>query len=292
MADFKEYDKKTLNKLHKVEVEMLKDINNICSKYDIKYFALDGTGIGALRHKGFIPWDDDIDLRFLYDDAIKFRECVEKDLSDKYYFIDRHNTKLPITFMKMCKKNTVFQEDDAYILGVEPGIFVDIMPLVYVSDDKKKREKKLKKSWFIFKLGVLAEIKKPVIAFHGIKEKIYLLICYIIHYVLKIFRISSKKLFDKGEAIAKSEKKTHTIASLNTVKVNTSIFDLNDIFPVRKTKFEDTYVYLPNKAEKLLTDYFGDYMKLPPVKDRHNHFPKKLVFNTKDKKDDTNEKND
>lgn len=292
MSDFREYDKKALNKLHKIEVEMLKDINDICSKYDIKYFALDGTGIGALRHKGFIPWDDDIDLRFLYDDAIKFRKCVEKDLSDKYYFIDRHNTKLPITFMKMCKKDTIFQDDDAYAVGVEPGIFVDIFPLVYVSDDKKEREKKLKKSWFIFKLGILAEIKKPAIAFHGIKEKIYLFICYVIHYVLKIFRISSNKLFDKGENIAKSKEKTNTIASLNTVRINASIFNINDIFPVRKVKFEDTYVFIPNKAEKLLTEYFGDYMKLPPVKDRHNHFPKKLVFNTKEEKDDANEKND
>lgn len=292
MSCCQKYDKKTLNKLHKVETEMLKDINKICEKYNIKYFALDGTGIGALRHKGFIPWDDDIDLRFLYEDAIKFREYVEKDLSDKYYFIDRYNTKLPITFMKMCKKNTVFQDESAYYLGVEPGIFIDIFPLVYVSDDKKEREKKLKKSWFLFKLGTLAELKKPSISFHGLKANICLFICYVIHYLLKIFGISSKKLFDKGENIAKSKEKTNTIASLNTVRINTSIFNLTDIFPVKKVKFEDTYVFVPSKVEKLLTEYFGNYMELPPVTDRHNHFPKKLIFNTKIRKDGKDGKND
>ncbi|MGN0973222.1 MAG: phosphorylcholine transferase LicD [Bacilli bacterium] len=290
MADFRKYETKELKQLHKVEIEMLKDINKICKKYKISYFALDGTGIGALRHKGFIPWDDDIDLRFIREDAYKFRECVEKEMGDKYYFIDRNNSKLPITFMKMCKKNTIFQDDDAYLLNEEVGIFVDIFPMDYVSDDKKTREKQLGKSWYLFKLGTLACIKSPVIACHGLKEKFYLFICTIMHYLLNILGLTGNRLFNKGEKIVDRNKKTNTIASLNTVKKNTSIFDINDIFPVRKVPFEDTYVYVPKNAEKLLNEYFGDFMKLPPERDRHNHFPRKLIFDTR--KVDINEKND
>ena len=285
MSDFKEYDKKTLKKLQKFLVEMLKDVNYICDKYDIPYFALDGTGIGAMRHEGFIPWDDDIDLRFIEEDAYRFRECVEKEMSDKYYFVDINNSNYPITFMKMCRKDTLFIDDNAYKLGERTGIFIDIFPMIYVSEDKKVREKALNKSRLIYKLGVIAAIEKPVLVYHGLKEKIILFILKVFHMIFKLFHISFKKIFKYAEKVGRTaDGKTNVIASLNTVKKNASIYELDDIFPVVKKKFEDTYVYMPKNGDKLLREYFGDYMKLPPVEDRHNHFPYEISFNTKKNK--------
>ena len=282
MKNYGTYDSKTLKKLQKVELEMLKDINKVCEKYDIKYFALDGTGIGAIRHKGFIPWDDDIDLRFLEEDAKKFIKCMKKEMPDKYYFIDEHTYKdYPLTFPKMCKKNTLFVGYDTADLGVETGIFIDIFPMNYVSDVEEIRNKKLTKSWYIYKLGILAAIKNPVLGYKGIKERIILFACYLIHYILKILHIRSHWLFKKGKDIAIEKTKTNTIASLNTVKKLTSIYSVDDIFPVVKVPFEDTYVYMPKNYDKLLKMYFGDYMKLPPKEKRHNHCPKKLVFDLK-----------
>lgn len=287
MSLYEEYDKKTLKKIQKIETEMLKDVNYICEKYDIKYFALDGTGIGAMRHKGFIPWDDDIDLRFTEEDAKKFRKYMEKEMSDKYYFIDQNNGVYPVSFPKMCKRNTIFMDDAAYELNYDKlGIFIDIFPMVYVSDNKKIREKKLTKSWYLYKLGILSAIKKPTISYKGIKGKVLLVCFYIVHYILKLFRLDYKKIYKKAEKIAKENKKTNTLASLNTVKKLTSIYDVEDIYPVKKIPFEDTYVYVPKNVDKLLTMYFGDYMKLPPEDKRHNHYPHKLSFDIeKDKKE-------
>lgn len=283
MSTYEEYDKKTLKKIQKTEVEMLKDINKICEKYNLRYFVLDGTGIGAVRHKGFIPWDDDIDIRMTEDTAKKLRKYIEKEMSDKYYFMDINDENYPLSFPKMCKKNTIFMDKTAAQVNCKMGIFIDFFPMVYVSDDKKTREKKLKKSWYIYKLGVLSLLKKPEYNYKGIKGKIMKFIFLITHYLLNIFGFSYKKLYNKGEKIAKENGKTNTLASLNTVKILTSIYDVDDIFPVKKMPFEDTYVYVPKNYDKLLTMSFGDYMKMPPEDKRHNHYPEKLVFDIEKK---------
>ena len=109
MGSYGEYDKKELKKLQNVLIEMLKDVNYICDKYNIKYFALDGTGIGAMRHKGFIPWDDDIDLRILEKDIPKFRKCVEKEMSDKNFAL-KFSSELEITFLFSSNKIDSFSE--------------------------------------------------------------------------------------------------------------------------------------------------------------------------------------
>ena len=69
---YREYDEETLKKLQAIELEILKDFNDLCDKYDIDYFGCGGTAIGAVRHGGFIPWDDDIDVGLLRKDYEKF----------------------------------------------------------------------------------------------------------------------------------------------------------------------------------------------------------------------------
>lgn len=279
MPVYKDYDKKTLKKLQEIEIEMLKDINYICEKYNINYFALDGTGLGAIRHKGFIPWDDDIDLRMLEEDAIKFKKCMEKEMGDKYYFIDQNNGIYPISFIKMCKRNTIFMDDAAYELDYENlGIFVDLIILVYVSDDEEERRKKLKKSWYLYKLGILAAIKEPTIKYKGFKGILMKTFFRTIHYILKIFNIKYNKIYERAMKISKVNKKTNTVAYLNSSKLYGVVHNINDIYPVKKKKFADTYVYVPKEFNKLLTESFGDYMKLPKEEDRHNHYPHKLIF--------------
>ena len=85
-----EYNQETLRKLQKTELEILKDFIKICKKYNLTYFATGGTAIGALRHQGFIPWDDDIDVCMLRKDYERFMEVAPKEMGDRYVFMDTH----------------------------------------------------------------------------------------------------------------------------------------------------------------------------------------------------------
>lgn len=75
----KPYDPQILKRLHEVQVEILKDFETICKKHHLEYFALYGTAIGAVRHQGFIPWDDDIDVGMLREDYEKFLTIARKN---------------------------------------------------------------------------------------------------------------------------------------------------------------------------------------------------------------------
>ena len=80
----KRYKPEVLKKLHTVQLKMLKDFSEVCDKYEIPYFVVYGTAIGAVRHHGFIPWDDDIDVAMLRVDYNKFFEIFENEMGDEY----------------------------------------------------------------------------------------------------------------------------------------------------------------------------------------------------------------
>ena len=79
-----EYEESTLKKLQGIQLGILKDFIDVCKKYDLKYFLIFGTAIGAARHKGFIPWDDDIDIGMLRSDYDKFIDIMDKEMGEKY----------------------------------------------------------------------------------------------------------------------------------------------------------------------------------------------------------------
>ena len=99
---YKEYDKETLDKLHQVEMEILDDFVKVCEKHKLRYFLTGGTMLGAVRHSGFIPWDDDVDIGMPREDYDKFIEIGEKALGDKYQlecFEHNKNRKVLIFFI-------------------------------------------------------------------------------------------------------------------------------------------------------------------------------------------------
>ena len=86
MAKF--YEQEVLEKLQHLEMEIVKDFVRICKEHNLEYFGYAGTGIGALRHKGYIPWDDDIDISMPRKDYEKFLKIVIEEMGDKYYVLN------------------------------------------------------------------------------------------------------------------------------------------------------------------------------------------------------------
>lgn len=279
----KGYDDFTLRKVQQCELEILRDFIDICEKHHLCYFGLGGTAIGAIRHGGFIPWDDDIDVALPRADFDKFVEIAKRDYQDKYTIVNGVDfPNFPLLTTRWTMNGTQFVEWPLKDLDVPLGIFLDIYPLDKIPDDEKLFKKQARKAFFYSKLLILRSIPKPVLAFKGFKASVVHFICGIIHFFLKTFRFSKEKLYKKClevSTIYNHLDSTKRIDFLCNTTAYMSIIELEDIFPLRKIQFEDVELNFPNKIEKHLEHCFGDFMTPPPLDKRKNHLPYILKFN-------------
>ena len=113
-------EKSVLRRLQQTEFEILKEFDRICKKHNIQYFLDSGTALGAARHKGFIPWDDDIDVGMLRSDYEHFLEICPKELEQKY-FLQTIETDpgCPCLFAKIRKNGTIYQENEKHRIKIE-----------------------------------------------------------------------------------------------------------------------------------------------------------------------------
>lgn len=124
-------DKKTLRQLQMIQLEMLLEVDRICKKYKIRYNIIAGTLLGAVRHKGYIPWDDDADVALLRPEYEKFRKACDIDLDcTRFYFQDHQNTKgYRWGYGKLRRRKTLFLRKYQEHMPYEQGVFIDIFPL-------------------------------------------------------------------------------------------------------------------------------------------------------------------
>ena len=129
---------------------MLTEINRICDKYGIKYFAMGGSAIGAIYDKGILPWDDDIDIGMVREDYNKFLEIAPNELNEDYflswYGSDQHT---PFFYAKLKKNNTIFIEEQYKNVPMHQGIFIDIFPYDKANQNKHMQQIQFKCAEFI-----------------------------------------------------------------------------------------------------------------------------------------------
>ena len=132
-----ELDKKTLRNLQLTELELLEEVDRICKKCNIHYNIIAGTLLGAVRHGGFIPWDDDADVALLRSEYEKFRKACETELDmTRFYFQDHGNTPgYRWGYGKLRRKDTVFLREHQEHMPYEQGVFIDVFPLDYVPEN-------------------------------------------------------------------------------------------------------------------------------------------------------------
>lgn len=135
MATHKMLDEE-LRQVQLIQLEMLMEVDRICRKNNIKYNIIAGTLLGAVRHKGYIPWDDDADVAMLRDEYEKFRKACKTDLDqERFYFQDNRNTKgYRWGYGKLRRKGTNFTRENQEHMPYAQGIFIDVFPLDNVPD--------------------------------------------------------------------------------------------------------------------------------------------------------------
>lgn len=285
MSLYKEYDPATLKRLQQTELGILKDFAELCEENNIDYFGMGGTAIGAIRHGGFIPWDDDIDVGLTRENYDRFIRIVKKKYPDKYMIIDaRSSESFPLMNTRMALRGTKFKEDTFSGLDVDNGIFLDIFCFENVSDNDLKMKWQIINAWFWGKILILKYIKEPVLYVKGIVKKIVLLGCRIMHSFLKIFNVSKRKLYRNAKAFSMmyNDRETKRVAFMFEPSPFMSILAREDIEPTRFYDFEGLRIRFPNRIDVLLERRYGDYMTLPPEDKRHNHPPYLLEFPKED----------
>ena len=277
----REYDKNTLHKVQQAELSILKDFIKVCEENDLSYFGFAGTGIGALRHGGFIPWDDDIDVGLLRADYDKVIEIFKRDFSDKYTVVNAEEfSEYPLMTTRICIKNSLFVEESLKRLNVPLGIFLDVYAFDNVAPDKKKAERQAFGAWLFSKLLILKHIPFPVLQFRGIKRKLAYCVTACVWALLNIFCISHKWLYAQAQKYNCMYKDADSdrYAYFCSTDRWWNVFEKDDLLPLRKEKFEDIDLCFPKELEKHLTWQYNDYMQLPPEHKRKNHFPHVLKF--------------
>ena len=278
-----EYDPQTLKRVQGVILEILKDYKKICAKYDLPYFAFGGTAIGAIRHHGFIPWDDDIDVCMLRSDYERFLEVAPQELGDKYDLLTIGNTDgYVLPFAKLSMRGTLFLEATDTNRTYESGIFLDIFPFDVLAADPALRAKQIKKAWFWARMCAMnkyGDVKLPD-SLQGFKRSAASAVAKIVHGGMKLFHISKQSLYRRylkaTRMVEAAEDAYYT--DFSGMEPDKIYFEKKDLFPLQEMPFEDTTISMPRDPHPHLTLQFGDYMQLPPEEDRKNHYPAVLKF--------------
>ncbi len=270
----KQYDEETLAKLKRAELHILKDFIAVCEKHDLKYFICWGTAIGAVRHKGFIPWDDDIDVGMLRDDYEKFVRIAKKEMSDHYYVTTPKTMKNYASgVIKVQRLGTKFVPEFSRTMKCDLCLHIDIFVFDNADNDEKILQKKINKVRNISKILFLCGSPYPEIPWKGALGAAAKAACFALHYIFKWTHLSISKLYSKMEKISKSAnyKDTVSVICYNCLRPIQSKMKMEDLFPLAEMDFEGIKVNLPGNYDKYLTNYYGDYMKLPPQEQRVNH---------------------
>lgn len=269
-----EFTDEDLQKLHKVLLEMYADIQRVCHKYGIKPILGGGSALGAVRHKGFIPWDDDLDVVMSREDYKKFKKAFDKELSENYYlYAPNTPTGGRTCFPRIVKKNTTLMDIRGYNAEYYNGIWIDINLIENVPENKLLRK--------ITALRADA-IRVVAASVHWYEQRSKYSDQYYagsISYKCKLligrmmsFR-SYKKWYDIYDRyVGRFRKSTMVTIPSGRNYYMKEMHKREVFFPPRKVKFENLEVYIPNDYDKYLRALYGDnYMELPPEEKRERH---------------------
>lgn len=252
--------------LKKAQLKIAKEIRRICDKNGINYFLDAGSMLGAVRHKGFIPWDDDMDIGMLDDEYRKFLEIAPKELSDEF-FLDNYynNDEYGLVFSKVKMKNTIYREKIGPKNAKNQEIFVDVFP--YFSRSENNWKRKIQS----IKLRILSQILMAQSGYcvwennKGISK-------------LKFFPIIVvSKILKKSYVWKKIEKSYNKYKDTSTVGIHDGVcydywfYNREFLNSFCEIEFEGELFKIPEKYDDILTLIYGDYMELPPVEERRTH---------------------
>lgn len=254
-----------LRRLQLIEIDLLKEIDRICRKHNIHYSIIGGTMIGALRHQGFIPWDDDIDVSLERNEYEKLMKILPYEYDTEKYFLQTIDTDIYYnnTWARFQRKGTIFAEPSQLLLDVKKGIHIDILPYDHIHKNK------FIAGWIQFFIARLKTImwanKGKIVSGTSVNRMFYRILSIIpkswaYNRILALCLYSERNKGDSGYFINVPKFEfTHGFCALDFAH------PINILFEGMECMLMGNW--------QLYIQYFEDYMSYPPKKDRIAHCP-------------------
>lgn len=248
--------------IQKTGFEMFKSFIEVCNKLGLKYYILGGTMLGAVRHNGFIPWDDDIDVGMPRTDYNVFMQRAQLHLPN-YYFLQNFESDIeyPLCCAKIRDSRTAYIETAFNDRKINHGVFMDIFPLDYYPDSK------IRQVIFDKKMSIYDKKIRDSLNMHQSKSLKSRLLSIFVNILLP----------DVHTACVKKNRLMSSVKKSNTVANICGAWGKREYVPAEwfgngvMLKFESICVSAPIEYDKWLTKVYGDYMSLPPEEKRKAH---------------------
>lgn len=245
-----------IKELQTILLEILKEFDRICKKHEIKYMIFCGSAIGAVRHQGFIPWDDDLDVAMLRSDYEKFMEVAPKELSDKYHLQIELSEHWPMCFSKLRKNNTTFLEKyHPKDKQTHQGIYIDIFPIDNASNNAIFR----KIQFYCSKIVYAKSLYERGYETNSKAKKIFMYIC----------KMLPTKPFHKIAKLSNNDKTQYVHSFLGcSARYNKGIFKRKWLTDSVLMEFEGYRFPVSSYYDELLTYMYGNYMQMPTEEEK------------------------
>ncbi|MBO5902123.1 MAG: LicD family protein [Alistipes sp.] len=249
-----------------LQLELMKEVDTFCANNNIQYYFIGGSCLGAVRHNGFIPWDDDIDIAMMREDYEKFLLLSKEHFNNKKYFVQNYMSDpyLIPALTRLCIKNTYVDIKSERHHKNCKNTYIDVFPLDNVPDEDTLMHIQRNK---LYKIDRLIQLKQ----FHLYRDsKVEYIVKKIVSIILGIIPLSLlKKRRVEVMSEYKNTKTSRVCSTTSRYGYNKQVMP-KEIYgtPVRHT-FEDYSFYIPEKYDEYLKHLFGEsYMEIPPVHSR------------------------
>lgn len=251
-------------KIQELEFKILCEVDRVCNNHHINYSVAYGTMLGAIRHKGFIPWDDDVDIILMRKDYIRFKEACRNELGENFFY-QSNDTDLEYFYLydKIRLNNTVFRESHAAKYNMHQGVYIDVFPVDFIPANRWKRAWQYY-SFHFFRTGV--QTKYLQLSAREGSKKIAAAILRLLY-----APFSLPWLYKKAHQVAMAyddDAEPRLAGNFFSPYKKKDVYSISIFKEWSRCVFEGREVGILSEYDRMLRQLYGDYMQLPPEKDR------------------------